>query len=94
MVRAGPAQFDAEAAMAVDSEGDEMSAYGIARNQVEAALTAAQTENVDPETVLRAVVATVMEQYRERYGTDKTREMLEFQLFNAGGDEEYHFMRP
>jgi hypothetical protein len=71
-----------------------MSAYGIARQQVDGALAAAQAEGIDGETVLRAVLATLVERYREIRGVEDLRAVLQFQLDNCRGDEDYMFMRP
>lgn len=71
-----------------------MSAYGIARQQVDGALQAAQAEGIDGETVLRAVLATLVERYREIKGVEDLRAVLQFQLDNCRGDEDYMFMRP
>lgn len=71
-----------------------MSAYSIARSQLEAALAEAAAEGVDEELLLRALLGSVSEAYRERKGPDDLREVLRFQLNNAQGDEDYEFMRP
>lgn len=71
-----------------------MSAYGIARQQVDGALEAAKSEGIDSETVLRAVLATLVERYRELKGVDDLRAVLQYQLDNCRGDEDYMFMRP
>ncbi|MBX3707704.1 MAG: hypothetical protein KF911_13825 [Pseudomonadales bacterium] len=71
-----------------------MSAYGIARQHVEAALAEATGEGVDGDVVLRALLATLAERYRELKGTDDLRAVLQFQLDNCRGDEDHMFMRP
>jgi hypothetical protein len=71
-----------------------MSAYGIARQQVDGALQAAQAEGIDGEAVLRAVLATLVERYRELKGIEDLRAVLQFQLDNCRGDEDHLFMRP
>ncbi len=71
-----------------------MSAYSIAREQTDAALTAAADAGIDAETVLRALLGTVVERYREARGADDLRAVLQYQLDNCRGDEDYEFMRP
>jgi len=71
-----------------------VSAYSIARQQIDGALQAAAAEGLDPEVVLRAVLATLTEKYRELRGADDLRAILRFQLENSQGDEDYMFMRP
>ncbi|MEM6709555.1 MAG: hypothetical protein AAF648_12280 [Pseudomonadota bacterium] len=71
-----------------------MSAHGIARTTLEAALSDATAANVDAEVVLRALIAASVEAYREREGVASTCSMLAFQLENCAGDEDYEFMRP
>jgi hypothetical protein len=71
-----------------------MSAYGIARQHVDGALQAAQAEGIDGDTVLRAVLATLVERYRELRGVEDLRAVLQFQLDNCRGDEDHPFMRP
>lgn len=71
-----------------------MSAYTIARQQVDAALAAAAESGIDEESVLRALIATLAERYRDLKGPDDLRAVLQFQLDNADGDEDYMFMRP
>ena len=71
-----------------------MSAYTIARQHVEAALGEAATSGIDGETLLRALLATLAERYRALKGPDDLRAVLQFQLDNAQGDEDYMFMRP
>ena len=71
-----------------------MSAYSIAREQVDAALAAAAEANIDPEATLRALLGTVAERYRELKGADDLRAVLQYQLDNSQGDEDYEFMRP
>lgn len=71
-----------------------MSAYSIAKQQVDAALAAAAEAGVDDEAVLRALLATLAERYRECKGADDLRAVLQFQIDNSEGDEDYMFMRP
>lgn len=71
-----------------------MSAYSIAREHVDAALSSASEAGIDPDTLLRAVLATLAERYRELKGADDLRAVLQYQLDNAQGDEDYMFMRP
>lgn len=71
-----------------------MSAYSIARQHVDAALAAAAGAGIDGDVVLRAVLATLAERYRELKGADDLRAVLQFQLDNCRGDEDYMFMRP
>lgn len=71
-----------------------MSAYAIARQHVDAALAEAAETGIDAATVLRALLAILAERYREREGPDDLRAVLQFQLDNSQGDEDYLFMRP
>ena len=71
-----------------------MSAYTIARQHVDAALAEAAESGIDGETLLRALLATLAERYRALKGPDDLRSVLQFQLDNAEGDEDYMFMRP
>lgn len=71
-----------------------MSAYTIAREHVDAAIAQAEGAGVDVEGLLRAMLATLAERYRDLRGPDDLRAVLQFQLDNAQGDEDYMFMRP
>ena len=71
-----------------------MSAYSIARQQVEGALDAARAAGIDGDVVLRAVLSTLVERYRELKGVEDLRAVLQFQMENCRGDEDYMFMRP
>ncbi len=71
-----------------------MSAYSIARDHVTAALADAGAAGIDDDTLLRALLATLAERYRELKGPDDLRAVLQYQLDNAQGDEDYMFMRP
>ena len=71
-----------------------MSAYTIARQHVEVALAEAAESGIDGETLLRALLVTLAERYRTLKGPDDLRAVLQFQLDNAEGDEDYMFMRP
>lgn len=71
-----------------------MSAYGIAREHVDAALGRAEADGIDADTLLRAMLATLAERYRDLKGPDDLRAVLQYQLDNSQGDEDYMFMRP
>lgn len=71
-----------------------MSAYSIARSHVDASLAEAAESGIDADALLRALLATLSERYRELKGADDLRAVLQFQLDNAGGDEDHMFMRP
>jgi hypothetical protein len=71
-----------------------LSAYSIAREQVDAALAAATDAGIDPESVLRALLGTLVECYRDLQGVDDLKAVLQYQLDNARGDEDHEFMRP
>lgn len=71
-----------------------MSAYSIARTAVTDALTAAAADGIEPDTLLRAILGTLAEQYRDLKGADDLRKVLQYELDNAGGDVDYEFMRP
>jgi hypothetical protein len=72
----------------------DVSTYSIAREHMDNALRDARTAGVDPETLLRAVLATMVERYRDLKGPDDLRAVLQYQLDNCRGDEDYMFMRP
>jgi hypothetical protein len=74
--------------------GKDMSAYSIARQHMDAAQTEAAEAGVDIDTLLRAMLATLAERYRDAMGADDLRAILQYQLDNAQGDEDYMFMRP
>jgi len=71
-----------------------MSAYTIAREHVDAALGQAESTGGDADGLLRAMLATLAERYRDLKGADDLRAVLQFQLESAEGDEDYMFMRP
>ena len=71
-----------------------MSAYSIAKQHIEGALSAASESGVDTEMVLRALLATLVERYRELKGVDDLKAVLQYQMDNARGDEDHEFMRP
>jgi len=71
-----------------------MSAYSLAKEQIAAAVAQAAEQNLDSETVLRALVTTCVEHYRDAFGPAAVKDMLQFQLDNCQGDEDYMFMRP
>jgi hypothetical protein len=71
-----------------------VSAYSIAKEQVDAALSAASAGGVDPDVTLRAMLGTIVERYRELKGVDDVKAVLQYQLENCRGDEDYAFMRP
>lgn len=71
-----------------------MSAYSIAREAVDTALTKAEAEGVDAETELSALLGTTTERYRELKGASDLRAVLQYELHNASGSEEYEFTRP
>jgi hypothetical protein len=71
-----------------------VSAYSIARQHIDAALSEAGATGVDAEALLRAFLSTFAERYRDLKGPDDLRAVLQFQLENAQGDEDYMFMRP
>lgn len=68
--------------------------YSIAKQRVEDAVAEAAEAGLDTEAVLRALLATVAERYRDLKGPDDLKAVLQFQLDNAQGDEDYMFMRP
>lgn len=71
-----------------------MSAYSIAGEHLQAALSGAADAGIDEEAVLRALLGLLAERYRELKGPDDLRAILEYQRDNAQGDEDYMFMRP
>lgn len=71
-----------------------VSAYAIARKQIDAALAEAAESSTDDDAVLRALLATFAERYRTLKGVDDLRAVLQYQLDNAAGDEDHLFMRP
>lgn len=71
-----------------------MSAYSLARQQLDAAIAAAAASNIEPDDLLRAMLATLAERYRIMKGSEDLRAVLQFQIDNSEGDEDYMFMRP
>ncbi|MCR9278234.1 MAG: hypothetical protein NXH85_09680 [Pseudomonadaceae bacterium] len=71
-----------------------MSAYSVAREAINTALSQSDAEGVDAETTLRALLGTITEQYRELKGVSDLKAVLQFELHNASGSEEYEFTRP
>ena len=71
-----------------------MSAYGIAKQQIDGALSAASESGVDEEMVLRALLSTLVERYRALRGVDDLKAVLQYQIDNVRGDEDFEFMRP
>ncbi len=71
-----------------------MSAYSIANQQVDGALAAASEGGIAEEMVLRALLSTLVERYREIKGVDDLQAVLQYQLDNVRGDEDHEFMRP
>jgi len=71
-----------------------MSAYAIAKQTLAAALAEATETDIDEELLLRALLGSLCEAYRERMGPEDLKAILQFQLDNAQGDEDYAFMRP
>jgi hypothetical protein len=71
-----------------------VSAYSIARAHVDGALADAGETGVDAETLLRALLATMVERYRDLKGPNDLKAVLQYQLDNCRGDEDYMFMRP
>jgi hypothetical protein len=49
---------------------------------------------VDTEVVLRALLGTIVERYRDQHGVTDLKAVLQYQLDNCQGDEDYAFMRP
>ncbi len=71
-----------------------MSAYSVAREAIDNALSASSAEGVDAETELRALLGTITEKYRELKGVSDLKAILQYELHNASGTEEYEFTRP
>ena len=71
-----------------------MSAYSIAREHLDAVTALAADSGVDIEAALRAVIGEAVERYRDLKGVDDLRAVLQYQLDNASGNEDYEFMRP
>lgn len=71
-----------------------MSAYSIAKQQLDGALVAAAEGGVEEEMVLRALLASLVERYRDLRGVEDLKAVLQYQLDNARGDEDHEFMRP
>ncbi|MCZ6709351.1 MAG: hypothetical protein O7B25_03200 [Gammaproteobacteria bacterium] len=64
------------------------------RPGTDSALMAVADTNIDPEATLRALLSIVAERYRDLRGIDDLRAVLNYQLDNVRGDEDYEFMRP
>ena len=71
-----------------------MSAYSIAREHLDAVTSLAADGGVELEAALRAVIGEAVERYRDLKGVDDLRAVLQYQLDNASGNEDYEFMRP
>jgi hypothetical protein len=71
-----------------------VSAFGIAKSQLEEACRQARAGGVDEELLLRALIGSVVERYRTLKGVDDLRAVLTYQLENVRGDEDHEFMRP
>ncbi|MDZ7670025.1 MAG: hypothetical protein U5Q16_11625 [Gammaproteobacteria bacterium] len=71
-----------------------MSAYSIAREHIDGALTEAAEAGIDGDPLLRAMLATLAERYRDLKGPEDLRAVLQYQIDNAQGDEDHMFMRP
>jgi hypothetical protein len=71
-----------------------LSAYSIAKQQLDAALATAAEGGVEEEMVLRALLASLVERYRDLKGVEDLKAVLQYQLDNARGDEDHEFMRP
>jgi hypothetical protein len=71
-----------------------LSAYSIAKQQLDGALAAAAESGVEEEMVLRALLASLVERYRDLRGVEDLKAVLQYQLDNARGDEDHEFMRP
>ncbi len=71
-----------------------MSAYTIAREQIEAALAAGTGAGHSRGDILHALLVKVVEGYKTERGPEDTRAALDFQARNLADDEDYAFMRP
>ena len=71
-----------------------LSAYSIAREHLDTVSSLAADSGVDLEAALRAVIGEAVERYRDLKGVDDLRAVLQYQLDNASGHEDYEFMRP
>jgi hypothetical protein len=71
-----------------------MSAYSIAREHVEHALSAAGSAGIPPDDAVHALLVCVVERYKAGRGVPATQAALDFQLRNLSDDEDYAFMRP
>lgn len=71
-----------------------MSAYSIARDQLTQLQRNAEDAGIDEELLLRALMGSLVERYRELRGVDDLRAILQYQMDNVRGDEDHEFMRP
>jgi hypothetical protein len=71
-----------------------MSVYAISKQTLDAAIEQASGEGLDATDLLRAMLGTLVEKYRELAGVEDTKNVLQYQLENASGDDDIAFMRP
>ena len=71
-----------------------MSVYAISKQSLDAAIEQASSEGLDATDLLRAMLGTLVEKYRELAGVEDTKNVLQYQLENASGDDDIAFMRP
>ncbi len=71
-----------------------MTAYGWARQELEAALLRAQEQGYDRQLALRALLAEVVELSRQSRGIEDLAQELMFLADNLDPERDYAFMRP
>lgn len=71
-----------------------MTAYGWARQELEAALLRAQEQGHDRQLALRALLAEVVELSRQSRGVEDLAQELMFLADNLDPERDYAFMRP
>lgn len=68
--------------------------YSIAREHLQAAMTTAEAEGIDPERMGKALLSELFQVLLVHRSAEDVRAEVGFELDNLSRDEEFHFMRP
>jgi len=71
-----------------------MSASQIAKLHFDAAIAAAEADNLDSDSVCRALLGLVVSKYLERRAVSDVQSELRFVAENCDPDTDFMFMRP
>jgi hypothetical protein len=74
--------------------GIAMSASQLAKLHFDAAIAAAEAENLDSDSVCRALLGLVVSKYLERRAVSDVQSELRFVAENCDPDTDFMFMRP